>query len=289
MWRVVHLGVKDLATEGSESRWAHVSGSLAVSERRSFRRMERIYVVNRKVTAEYRARFPDVADRFRFLPNWVDPAIFHNVDAAARQAERDGLAARIGLAPDAPLLLFAGRLEGQKDPLLLVRAFAALRATRPAAHLMIAGEGGLEAATRTELATVGLESAATLLGTVHREEVARLMHAADALLITSAFETGPTVGLEALASGLPVVTTDVGEVASVVAETGAGQVAASRTPEAVAAAIEAVLSRPAAGLHDDAERAAEPFLADRVLGGVYDANREMAAQLPATEPNQSIG
>ena len=79
------------------------------------------------------------------------------------------------------------------------------------------------------------------------------------------------------------------EVAWVGAETDAGQVAASRTPEAVAAAIEAVLSRPAAGLHDDAVRAAEPFLADRVLGGVYDANREMAAQLPATEPNQSIG
>ncbi len=200
-----------------------------------------------------------------------------------------GLAARIGVTPDAPLLLYAGRLEGQKDPLLLVRAFAALRARHPAAHLLIAGEGGLEAATRAELTTLGLGSAATFLGTVPREEVARLMHAADALLITSAFETGPTVGLEALASGLPVVTTDVGEVASVVAETGAGQVAASRTPEAVAAAIDAVLCLPAPGLRDGAVRAAEPFLADRVLGAVYDANREMAARLPATEPNPAIG
>ena len=192
------------------------------------------------------------------------------------------------MTPDAPLLLYAGRLEGQKDPLLLVRAFAALRARHPAAHLLIAGEGGLEAATRAELTTLGLGSAATFLGTVPREEVARLMHAADALLITSAFETGPTVGLEALASGLPVVTTDVGEVASVVAETGAA-VAASRTPEALAAAINAVLSLPAPGLRDGAVRAAEPFLADRVLGAVYDADREMAARLPATEPNPAIG
>jgi glycosyltransferase involved in cell wall biosynthesis len=289
MWRVVHLGVEDLATEGSESRWARMSGGLAMSERRTFRRMDRIYVVNRQVTADYRARFADVAERFEFLPNWVDPAIFRSADAAARQAERDGLAARIGVTPDAPLLLYAGRLEGQKDPLLLVRAFAALRARHPAAHLLIAGEGGLEAATRAELTALGLGSAATFLGTVPREEVARLMHAADALLITSAFETGPTVGLEALASGLPVVTTDVGEVASVVAETGAGQVAASRTPEAVAAAIDAVLSLPAPGLRDGAVRAAEPFLADRVLGAVYAANREMAARLPATEPNPAIG
>ena len=93
MWRVVHLGVEDLATEGSESRWARMSGGLAMSERRSFRRMDRIYVVNRQVTADYRARFADVAERFEFLPNWVDPAIFHSADAAARQAERDRLVA----------------------------------------------------------------------------------------------------------------------------------------------------------------------------------------------------
>ena len=289
MWRVVHLGVEDLTTEGSESRWARIAGGLATSERRSFRRMDRIYVVNRQVADGYRAQFADVADRFRFLPNWVDPAIFSAVDAAARRAERERVATEFGLAPDAPLLLYAGRLEGQKDPLLLVRALAALRARRPDAHLLIAGEGGLLAATRTEVQALGIGPAATFLGTVPRAELARLMHAADALLITSAFETGPTVGLEALASGLPVVTTDVGEVASVVTETGAGRVAAARTPEVFAEAADELLSRPMPGLHDDAERAAAPFLAHRVLGAVYEANREMAARLPVTEANRPIG
>jgi glycosyltransferase involved in cell wall biosynthesis len=289
MWRVVHLGVEDLATEGSESRWAQVSRGLTMSERRSFRRMDRIYVVNRRVAADYRSRFADVADRFHFLPNWVDPAIFGAADAAERRAERERVASQIGIAPDAPLLLFAGRLEGQKDPLLLVRAFAALRGRRPDAHLLIAGEGGLEAATRTELQAVGIGQAASFLGTVPRPEVARLMHAADALLITSAFETGPTVGLEALASGLPVVTTGVGEVASVVTETGAGRVTAARTAEAIARAVDELLDRPAPGLQDDAVRAAEPFLAQRVLAAVYDANREMGERLPVAEANPPIG
>ena len=289
MWRVVHLGVEDLATEGSESRWARIAGGLAMSERRSFRRMERIYVVNRKVTAEYRARFPEVAARFTFLPNWVDPAIFRGVAAGARHEERGRVANERGLAPEARLLLFAGRLEGQKDPLLLVRALAALRERHPDAHLLVAGQGSLESATRAELDALGISSAATFLGTIPREEVARLMHAADALLITSAFETGPTVGLEALASGLPVVTTNVGEVAAVVAASGAGQVSAERTPEAVAAAADWVLTRPSPGLRDDAVRAAQPFLANRVLGAVYEANREMAARLPFAEPNRPIG
>jgi glycosyltransferase involved in cell wall biosynthesis len=289
MWRVVHLGVEDLATEGSESRWARIAGGLAMSERRSFHRMERIYVVNRQVTAQYRARFPEVAARFTFLPNWVDPAIFRAVAAGARHEERGRVAGERGLAPEAPLLMFAGRLEGQKDPLLLVRALAALRERQPDAHLLVAGEGSLEAAARAELQALGISAAATFLGTVPREEVARLMHAADALLITSAFETGPTVGLEALASGLPVVTTNVGEVAAVVAASGAGRVAAERTPEAVAAAADWVLTRPSPGLRDDAVRAAQPFLANRVLGAVYDANREMAARLAFAEPNRPIG
>ncbi len=221
MWRVVHLGVEDLATEGSESRWARVSaqpgherasqlpahGAHLRRQSQGHRRLSRAIRRSRRPIP-----IPAELGRPRHLPR-------RRCRGPAGGARR-GSPPEIGLAPDAPLLLFAGRLEGQKDPLLLVRAFAALRATRPAAHLMIAGEGGLEAATRAELATVGLESAATLLGTVPREEVARLMHAADALLITSAFETGPTVGLEALASGLPVVTTDVGEVASVVARDG---------------------------------------------------------------------
>ncbi len=285
MWRVVHLGVQDLATQGSESRWAGISGGLAMSERRSFRRMERIYVVNRQVTTDYRARFPEVAGRFSFLPNWVDPAIFHSAAAGAHHEERGRVAAELGLAPEAPLLLFAGRLEGQKDPLLLVRAFAALRERHPDAHLLIAGEGGLQAATREQLQGLGIGAATSFLGTIPRDEVARLMHAADALLITSAFETGPTVGLEALASGLPVVTTAVGEVAAIVTESGAGRVAAERTPQAVADAIDWVLTRPTPGLRDDAERAARPYLADRVLGAVYDANREMAARLLLTEAN----
>jgi len=260
-----------------------------MSERRSFRRMERIYVVNRQVTGDYRARFPEVADRFAFLPNWVDPAIFGGVAAGARHEERGRVASELGLAPEAPLLLFAGRLEGQKDPLLLVRALAALRERHPEAHLLIAGEGSLQAATRTELQALGIGTAAIFLGTVPREQVARLMHAADALLITSAFETGPTVGLEALASGLPVLTTDVGEVAAIVAESGAGRVAAERTPQALAAAADWVLTRPTPGLRDDAVRAARPFMADRVLGAVYDANRDMAVRLAFAEPSRPIG
>jgi glycosyltransferase involved in cell wall biosynthesis len=279
MWRVVHLGVSDLTTAGSESRWARLARGLAGSEARSFRRMDRIYVVNRQVADEYRARFPEVAERIAFLPNWVDPDVFRPPAGGSVVARRGEIAAARGLDPSAPILLYAGRLEGQKDPILLARAFAALSQRRPGARLLVAGSGGLEAVMRRELAGLGVAEATSFLGTVARTEVAALMQVADALLITSAFETGPTVGLEALACGLPVVTTDVGEVAGVVRRSGAGEVVERREPMALAAAAEAVLNRPREASREAAVAAAAPYLAERVLSGLYDDNRELAARL----------
>jgi glycosyltransferase involved in cell wall biosynthesis len=278
MWRAVHLAVEDLGTEGSESRWRRLSAPLAWMERRAFRRMDRVYVVNEQVAADYRHRFPEVAERIRFLPNWADPTIFHPVDAAQRQVLRAGVAADIGQAVDGPLLLYAGRLEGQKDPLLLADAVAAFAGTHPGARLLIAGEGTLEPQVRARLQAEGVGDSSHFLGPVPRPRLAGLMQAADALLITSAFETGPTVGLEALACGLPVVTTNVGLVARVVADGGAGITAPRRTPAALADGLAWVVSQPVDALRAAAATAAAPYLANRVLDELYAYNRELAGR-----------
>jgi glycosyltransferase involved in cell wall biosynthesis len=278
MWRVVHLAVEDLRTEGSESRWRRLSRPLAWLERRAFRRMDRIYVVNEQVADDYRHRFPEVAARIRFLPNWADPTIFHPVDDDVRAELRQGVAADLGQPIAGPLLLFAGRLEGQKDPLLLAEAFAAFATRQQGVRLLIAGEGTLEPQVRQRLAVGGVADRAHFLGPVPRPRLAELMGASDAMLITSAFETGPTVGLEALACGLPVVTTAVGQVSRVVAERGAGVSVASRTPEALADGLGWVMGHPAATLRAASSAAAAPYLADRVLEELYAYNRELAAR-----------
>jgi glycosyltransferase involved in cell wall biosynthesis len=272
----VHLAVEDLRTPGSESRWRHLSGPLASLERRAFRRMDRVYVVNEQVADAYRVRFPDVADRIRFLPNWADPTLFHPVDPDARAALRGSVAADVQDAVDGPLLLYAGRLEGQKDPLLLADGFAAHAASSPTTRLLIAGEGSLETQVRSRLAATGAERRVHFLGPVPRTRLADLMRAADAMVITSAFETGPTVGLEALACGLPVVTTPVGQVARVVADGGAGAVIQSRTAAQLAAAIGQVTGQPDDRLRQAAVAASRPYLADRVLEELYAYNRALA-------------
>ena len=277
-WRVVHLSVSDLATPGSESGWRRLSPVLDLLERRSFRAMDRIYVVNRAVTDDYRHRFPDAADRIQFVPNWADPTIFRPLPPEVRERLR----AELKLDPHAPVVLFAGRLEGQKDPLLLADAFAQIRRKIPDVVLLVAGEGALGEPMRDLLVRRHRAAEATrFLGIVTRDRLAELMNAADVLAITSAFETGPTVGLEALACGLPVVTTPVGEVSAIVAQAGSGSKTVSRSPEAVARSLMEVLNR-ASTLRETAVTAAAPYLADRVLDTVYEDSRRLAARSDAT-------
>lgn len=144
---------------------------------------------------------------------------------------------------------------------------------------MIAGEGDLEASLRGAIQSLGLAPAATFVGTVPRPDLARLMSAADVLVITSVFETGPTVGLEALACGLPVITTAVGEVSRVVAEARVGHVADGRDPDDLGRGIESVLGRRRDELRVACLAAAATFTAERVLGELYDYNRSLAARL----------
>jgi glycosyltransferase involved in cell wall biosynthesis len=112
------------------------------------------------------------------------------------------------LSTDAPLLLNVKRLHPLADQSTLLKAMALVRAQRPDAVLMIAGSGETEAALRAEAAALKLGESVRFLGLVPNAEVAALQGAADLFVLPSVLEATPTVALEALASGTPVVSAD---------------------------------------------------------------------------------
>jgi glycosyltransferase involved in cell wall biosynthesis len=168
----------------------------------------------------------------------------------------------MGLDDRTRFVLFAGRLHGQKDPLLLVRAFA--RLGDPLVHLLVAGAGELEGEVRSELCRLGLAGRATLLGPVPQERLAGLHQLASAFVLTSAYEGLPMVALEALACGTPVVTTRAGETPHLLIP-GSGAVAEEFTPEAVAGSLGAVLAYPERYPAGRCAEAAEPYAARSVV------------------------
>ncbi len=139
-------------------------------------------------------------------------------------------------------ILWVGRLEQQKDPGLAVAVMAAMRAP---AHLTMLGEGRLQAPLRQRISVMGLDSKVTLAGYVTGIE-SHLANA-DALLITSHYEGGPAVAVEALAQGVPVVSTDCSFLLpDIITGPEAGRIVASRDPSLLAAALSEVCAAPPA-------------------------------------------
>ena len=129
------------------------------------------------------------------------PETFHRRSSE----ERSGLRARFDANP---LLLNVKRLHPLADHATLLRAFKLVKEALPDAGLVIAGTG--EEAERLEALRreLALGPAVTFRGLVPNEEVSELQAAADLFVLSSALEATPTVVLEALASGTPVVSTD---------------------------------------------------------------------------------
>jgi glycosyltransferase involved in cell wall biosynthesis len=136
-------------------------------------------------------------------------------------------------------ILWIGRLEPQKDAGL---ALDVARALGGSVHLTMLGDGAQVAEIDRRIAAEKLP--VTRIGYV--ANAAPYLAGADALLITSLYEGGPAVAVEALAQGVPVVSTDCSHLLrEVMTVPEAGQIVLSRDPAALAAALRSVRHPPA--------------------------------------------
>jgi glycosyltransferase involved in cell wall biosynthesis len=134
-------------------------------------------------------------------------------------------------------VLSVGRLDTEKNPLLLADVLSRLLARDGRYRLLVCGEGPLEAALRARLAALGLADHADLLGYVPFDAgLLDLYRSSHVFLHVSLTEGLPQVLFEAYASGLPVVATDTGGVAA--AAEGCALVVPPGDPTAAAEAVE---------------------------------------------------
>ena len=253
-------------------------------------RMDRVLIVNETGAELLRHEHPRIADRVEFLPVWYDADVFKPVPGDGRSRLRADLAQRLGLDAAASqtqrFVLMAVRLTEIKKPLLAIDTLATLaRRGRSDVQLVIAGSGELLDATRERAAELGVADRVHFLGDVPREDLARVMQASDALLLTARSEGGgPRVVLEALACGLPVVSTTVVEVKRTVTSGVNGWLAAESTPDALADGLDWVLAQEPGTLASACVKAAGPYTAEHMLGGLYETYRSLGIPGAGSEP-----
>lgn len=139
-----------------------------------------------------------------------------------------------------------GRMQAVKDHGNLVDAFIALRERTPAARdklrLVIAGHGPLHQAISDKVDAAGLRDVVWLPGA--RSDIPELLRSFDVFALSSIAEGTPVALLEAMASGVPIVSTRVGGVPELVLENETGLLAPARDHAALAAALDTYLTQP---------------------------------------------
>lgn len=188
------------------------------------------------------------AKRMVFVPNGYDLTAFQP-DAPSGASVRSEL----GLGSD-PLIGFVARYDAQKDHDNLLQALALLKAANLHPTCLLAGTGldHGNTALAQRIAQLRLSDQIHLLG--RRSDIPRVMNALDVHVMSSAFgEAFPNVLAEAMACGTPCVSTDVGDAAAIVGDTG--WIVPPRAPQALADAI--ALALKARNRNDWAERKAK--------------------------------
>ena len=199
--------------------------------------------------------------------NGVDVARFAPNGERRRRIRR-----RLGIADDERVVLLASVMTRQKGMHLGMAAYARVARTCPGTRLIVAGSGP-EAERLRALANGVVPDRVLFVGGIANHEMPEYFNAADVLVHPSLRAEGlPTVIVEAMASGLPVVATDAGGTASAIHAGHTGELVPKGDVAALAAALQGLLTdrARAAKLAAEAlvtarERFAWPGIVDRLL------------------------
>lgn len=228
-----HFGYPDGAAAGRLGQWLGVPVTITLrgTEARHARDpvlrpllaaalcgADRVFAVSeslRQVALELGVR----AERTRVVGNGVDLARFQPISRIEARAE-------LGLATDAVVFVSVGGLCERKGFHRVIDALPVLRANGLDGHLLVVGgpspEGDWTDRLRDQVATLGLAERVHFTGPVPPDRLARVLSAADVFVLATRNEGWANVFLEAMACGLPVVTTRVGGNAEVVASPALG-------------------------------------------------------------------
>ena len=176
-------------------------------------------------------------ERIGIVPCGVNLRLFY---PAAKAAARE----KLGLNPSDTILLYIGRFDPLKGLNSLLEAMPYLKNRHPIRLVIVGGDGNQSSEYKAMVRKanqLGIDKMVIFAGQSDQQNLPPFYAAADVLVMPSSYESFGMVGLEALASGRPVVSTPVGAVDSLIRKSQAGCIVADPSPRTIAAGIQSVI------------------------------------------------
>ena len=185
---------------------------------------DRIFCVSHGAGEELGNWIPELVNRIEIIYNGIDNRRFGDN--------------RIFRSEPPFTILSIGSLRDKKNYTTAIKAFAILRnRVSPGVRFRIAGEGILMSTLEQQVKELGLESDIEFLGNV--EDIAQLLHSSDVFFMPSCSEAFGLAAVEAMASGLPVVVSDIPGITEVVGENDCcGMLVSPASPDQMADALQ---------------------------------------------------
>lgn len=272
---VIHNDIRQQILQKSEILWSRFPTTYFIFEKFIFNYLNLIYTVSNNTLEFYKLRYTEKKDKFKFLSTWADTEKFYPLSGQKKSIKEKSLIFNKNLSIDKRWVLFVGRLQDSKAPFRLLDSFLDYNDKYRSANLIVIGEGNLKNKMSDYIIKYKAENDIFLLGNMTQKDLADFYRASDVLLLASNYEGMPRCVLEALGSGLPVVSTNVGEVKNIVKNNYSGEIIDSFSPKDISKSLKKVLNNPHVYTKENCLNCVSEYIPEKVLGPVYDMIREL--------------
>lgn len=210
-----------------------ISKLFYIVERYIMKRIDAVIAQESVLREYYQTRHPDLKEKLRYE---INPAAGVNTEMFRPLDNRMTLRKSLGILPEEKVILFVGRLAPVKRVDFLIDAFVEFKKSIPKSRFLIIGRGESETVLR-KYADKYEGCRIEFLGEKRGMELVKLYNCADILVLASQTEGNPTVVREALACGVPVVSTNVGDVEELINDPHLGRIVSEKDPKSFAKAM----------------------------------------------------
>lgn len=178
--------------------------------------IDKLIAVDETTKQFYEELYPWLKNKIKVIPIGIDLNKF-------KPMNKENVRRKYGFDAKDKIIIYVGRLEKEKNLDFLIKSFVLIKKYNLHTKLVFVGDGRVKAHLKNLVDELELKDV-IFTGAMEYDKIPEVLNCADVFALTSLYEGSPTVIKEAIACGVPVVSTDVGDVSNVIQNDVVGKI-----------------------------------------------------------------